>query len=361
MLAHPQVVGGDRADLRHLEHRAELVADRAQRRDGGGAVAAVDEPLGLDLGAGARCEAGPEVGQAIRPQARDAELRRAVDGVLAGDRVDVGARGARSEQRVGHRLRGAGRHAPLEPHLIDRGVPARERADAVGRAHDGVEASEERVPPHVEVDALGDVVGGLDVEGHARDRPQRAQADDHPGEVGLSSHDVDERAVRRDELQPGDGRGEVAEAVARAVRAGGDRAADRDVRQRRHRGKGELRRSQGIGKLGVRQSRGDRDRAGGVVDGDLGREPVERQQLVGVADVGERVPRPDDADARRAGHGLSDIVERHRPADPRRPVDVVAGPVGPGHRQGPCSPFRLPTGGSALHGKTIQSSVRRQT
>ena len=86
--------------------------------------------LGLDLLAVAGGEAHAEVRQAIRPRARDAELRRAVDGIEAEDRVAVDRRRDGAEQLVALLL-GRVADAALDPHLVDRLAPAGEDADAV--------------------------------------------------------------------------------------------------------------------------------------------------------------------------------------------------------------------------------------
>ena len=71
----------------------------------------------------------------------------------------------------------------LEPHLVHGRAPAREGADGVGAREDLVEVLEQRVPGQPLEDVLADLVGGLDVEGDPRDRPERAERDDVPLEV----------------------------------------------------------------------------------------------------------------------------------------------------------------------------------
>ena len=69
--AHPQRVGGDRADLGDLQQRARpRRPGRAAPRSPSTACARGTMVLGLDLVAGARREAHAEVRQAVRPAAR---------------------------------------------------------------------------------------------------------------------------------------------------------------------------------------------------------------------------------------------------------------------------------------------------
>ena len=78
-------------------------------------------------------------------------------------------------------------HAALDPHLVDRLAPAREDADAVAARGDLVEVLEQRVPREPLEDALAHLVRRLDVERDARDRAERAEADDHAVEVGVAA------------------------------------------------------------------------------------------------------------------------------------------------------------------------------
>ena len=182
-----------------------------------------DDELGLDLVAGARGEAHLEVRQAIRPRARAAELGRAVHGVDAEDRVAVDGRGPRAVQ-VGGSVLGRVGHDALDPHLVGRLAPAGEDADAVAERGDRVEVGEEGVPREALEHALADLVGGLGVERHPGHRAERAEPDDHPVEVRVAAGGGDDLAVGGHHLERGDGGGEVAVAVARAVRRRGDRA-----------------------------------------------------------------------------------------------------------------------------------------
>ena len=108
--AHPQLVGGDRADLADLEHGARgSRRGRGRRGSPPSACGRAHVVLGLDLLAVAGREAHAEVRQAVRPRARDAELRRAVDGIEAQDRVAVDRRRDRAEELVALLLGRVGR------------------------------------------------------------------------------------------------------------------------------------------------------------------------------------------------------------------------------------------------------------
>jgi hypothetical protein len=192
-------------------------------------------------------------------------LRTGVDGIEPEDRVPVDGRGKRAEQAVLGRFRRLA-HPALDPHLIGRRAPAREHAHAVAAPLDRVEVLEQCVPAESLEHALAHVVGGFDVEREARDRAQRAQADDEAVEVGIASTGRDDRAVRRDELQRGDRGREVPVSVARAVCGGRDGAADGDVRQRCEVVQRQAVAVQRPGELAVAHARTERDRVLGVVD-----------------------------------------------------------------------------------------------
>ena len=181
----------------------------------------------------------------------------------------AGLAGGAGARQLGGRIAGAA----LEPDLVDLPAPARERRDGV-RAREDVVA--ERVPGEPLEDVLAHLVGRLDVQLEAHDRAERAERDDVALEVLLTAADGDELAAGGHELQRGDGRGEVAVAVARAVRGGRDGARDRDVRQR-----GEVGERHALaGQLGRQRAVADAARHGDdaapVVDADLRRERVEQ-------------------------------------------------------------------------------------
>ena len=229
--AQPEPVGGDGADLADVQERPDLLGELAQRRDRRARVAPLEQVLGLELGARAGRELGAKVGQALVPWAGLAELRRAGAGIGAGDRVELARRRARAEQ-LGARLERRP-HALLDPHLARDLAPGREDADAVAGGHELVEVVFERSPGQILVDLLAHLVAGLDAERHARHGAERAEADHGPVEVDLAAADRAKLARRGEDLESLDRRREVAEGIAGAVRRRGDRAADRDVRQRR--------------------------------------------------------------------------------------------------------------------------------
>ena len=201
----PQVVAGHRADLGDLQQRGDEVAQRPDGLQRGDRVGARDQELRLQLVAVARREVHPEVRQAVVPRAGLAQLRGAVHGVDAGQRVAGAVGGGRAEQVGAQRV--AGRDAGLAPDLLD-GVagPVGEEAHGVGAAGDLVQVRQRRRPRQVDVDLLRDVVRGLDVEGHAGDHAERAERDDGAGEVVVAAADRPQRAVGSDDLQGGDGR-----------------------------------------------------------------------------------------------------------------------------------------------------------
>jgi hypothetical protein len=105
--------------------------------------------------------------------------------------------------------------------------------------------------------ALADLVGGLDVEGDAGDRAERAQPHDQAVEVGVAPRGDQRLAAGGDQLQAGDRGGQVAVAVAGAVGGGGHRAPDRDVGQRGQVGQGHPLGRQRLGQLAVERTAAD--------------------------------------------------------------------------------------------------------
>ena len=140
------------------------------------------------------------------------------------------------------------RVAALEPDLVD-ALPAREHADAVG----GVEHVGDVLPAQAFEDALPDLVERLGVEREPRDHAEPAEVHDHAVEVRVATLGLDDVAGVGDELQRAHRRGQVA--GAGAVRAGGDRAGHRDVRERgevvQRRAAFEVLRQRAVGEAGV--------------------------------------------------------------------------------------------------------------
>lgn len=134
--------------------------------------------------------------------------------------------------------------------------------------------------------------------------PSAPRATTLPSKSGSPRLTVRRLAVRADEVEGGDGRCERAVLDPRAVRAGGDGTRDGDVRERGEVAERPPRRLRLGRHLAVcRMAR----HAGGAarrVDDDGGRQVDERDEhgAVGIRDVGEVgefVPRPEGADARR--------------------------------------------------------------
>ena len=112
------------------------------------------------------------------------------------------------------------------------------------------------------------------------------------------------------------------------------RSCDRDVRQRGEVVQGQPLVVEPLDQLAVLQPRAEGDRLRAVVHehagGErlLGVQRLERDQVRGVGDAVERVPRAEHVHAGRAGDDVPQLVEARRPVQPRRPVAVVARPVG---------------------------------
>src|SRR5918998_249562 len=139
-------------------------------------VPARDQVLRLQLLAAARREAHAEVRQAVGPEARPAQLRRAGRGVEAEDGVPVDGRRDRAEEVVPYVL-GLVRDPALDPDLIHVLAPAGKDADAVAARGDLVEVLVEGFPSKALEDPLAHPVGGLHVQGDPGDRAQRAEPD----------------------------------------------------------------------------------------------------------------------------------------------------------------------------------------
>ena len=154
-------------------------------------------------------EAHAEVGQPVPPRAGHAQLGGAVDRVELDDRVPVDGGRGRAEQLVEERLGVAGDPA-LDPDLVDRLAPAGEHAHAVAGGGDLVEVLVQGVPCERLEHPLADLVGRLDVQGDAGDGTEGAEPDDQAVELVVAPGDGAELAGGGDQLQAGDGGGEVA-------------------------------------------------------------------------------------------------------------------------------------------------------
>ena len=200
-------------------------------------------------------------------------------------------------------------------------APAREDADAVARAeHRPARASHGQALEH----ALADLVGGLDVERHARHHAERAERDDHAVEVRIAAAGGDQLAARGHQLQRRDRGREVA--GPGAVGGGGDRARDRDVRQR----------AQVVQRQPVRASGARRRRrsAGGPAPSRSRRRPRCRRGRPSSATSSSESPMSvnewREPIARMRGardDDLPQLLDRPRAVHRPRPVLVVARPV----------------------------------
>ena len=303
--AEPEVVGGDGAELGDDEVRGDVVADLLDGGDGVGAVAEGDEVLGLELLAAGGGEVHAEVGEALEPGAGDAELLGAVFGREAGERVEALGGGAGAEE-LGADVEGLAGvrfvrvNAGLDPDLGGAVVlPVGEEADAVCGGEDLDEVLAEDVEGEVFVDDLADLVGGLDAEAKAGDEAECAEVDDGAEEgvlvgweAGVTGEGVELAGVRAgggDDLDGGDGGGEIAIPDARPVGGGGGAAGDGDVRQRGEIVEGKALGVEPRGEVAVGDAGADGDGGGGAVEGD-GSEVREGDLVaVGVGDAVEGV------------------------------------------------------------------------
>ena len=106
--AHPELVGGDRADLADVQQRADPGGQGEQGGDRRPPVRSGHEVLGLKLLAGARHELETEVRQPAVPRPGHAQLLRASGGVAARDRVQAAGGGPRPEREPRAHPRGPG-------------------------------------------------------------------------------------------------------------------------------------------------------------------------------------------------------------------------------------------------------------
>ncbi len=174
-------------------------------------------------------------------------------GIEAEDHVALGGRRAGVEE-LGDVV------AALHPHRVQRRAEARDDADAVTGAGDGVEVLAERVPREPFEDPLAQLERGLDVERDARDDAERAEVHDRALEVGVAALEPSQLAVGGQQLERAHRRGEVAVGVAGPVRGGRDRARHRDVRERGEVVQGEAAAVELDRQLAVREAGAEADR-----------------------------------------------------------------------------------------------------
>ena len=175
------------------------------------------------------------MGEALVPGAGDAELLGAVFGGVSGEGVEFFGGELCVEELGGEGVGDAGVEAALDPDLGDAVVlPVGEEADAVAAEEDLVEMFFELRHGEVFVDGLRDLEGGLDVEGDAGDDAEGSEMDDGAEELVavFGAGEGVELAVGGDDLDGGDGGGEVAVVDAGAVGSGGGGSDDGDVGER---------------------------------------------------------------------------------------------------------------------------------
>ena len=225
--AHPQLVGGDGADLGDKQERLDAAREPPDGCEGLNGVPARKEVLRLDLFAAARREPHPEVWDAVRPGTGPAQLRGAGGGIHHAGRMHLGGRRHRAEKISLHAVGFI--RAALDPDLFHDLTPVGEEAHAVGDRGDLLEVLLDRVPAQPLVHALLDLVGRLHVKGDPRDHAECPQPDHHAIEVRIAPRHPHDLATGCDQLQPGNGGGQVAMPHARTVRSGRNRAGNRDV------------------------------------------------------------------------------------------------------------------------------------
>ncbi|GAA2878680.1 hypothetical protein GCM10020220_080620 [Nonomuraea rubra] len=190
----------------------------------------------------------------------------------------------------------------------------------------------ERVLAQSLADVLAQLEGGYEVERERGDDAECADRHHGAGEVGVAARERQQRAVGGDELDPRHGGGQAPHGVARAVRAGRDRAADGDVRQRgqvRQREPGPVQQRR---ERRVRRARPHPHRGRGAVDLHLVRHPVEHHQVaVGVGDVVEGVRAAEGPHGGAARDEPLQLVEGGRMVEVFRVECGVSSPIAQRH------------------------------
>ena len=235
--AEPEFVGGDGAEFTHHQMLGELALHGVERAERGGTILSRHEVFGLELGAGAGREFHLEVRQAQVPWAEDAHLVGGGRRIHDGDGV-IGTIGRPGAEEIAGAQRGIGE--ALEPDMGDAvAIPVGEGADGVGGRGDGLEVVDIGRERQIDVEVLAHLEAGHDVDGDGCDDAECTETDHGAVEVGIAAPEGDGVARGGDELERGDGGGEVLVLVARAMGGGADRADDRDVRQRSEIGEGK--------------------------------------------------------------------------------------------------------------------------
>ncbi len=323
--AQPELVGCRGAQLAHEQDRLDVVGQRVHRPQRRRSVGAGDEVLALDLVAEGRLAVEAEVRQAREPRSGHAaelgEVGQALERVGLDDPAAV-------QQHVRHRI--VVRVEPgLDPDVAEQvGLPPREDRHAVAGAGDLVEPLERGIPRHVAVDVLPCPIRGLHGERQRDDHAERAHADRERIEVGVALPHLADIAVGADEADAADRAREHAVRVARPVRAGRRRPADRDVRQRTEVVQRPPAFVEPQRELAVAGAGGDLDGRGIRVEGEPAGESCEVDQRAGrVGQIGERVARAERVHRPAGGERRLHLFDRRCADDPRCGVLVRSGPV----------------------------------
>ncbi|GMA92702.1 hypothetical protein GCM10025869_32310 [Homoserinibacter gongjuensis] len=224
--------------------------------------------------------------------------------------------------------------ASLEPQLVDGVgiVPSGEEAHAVaerGELVEGVEHSDER---QLAVDGLCDGEGRLDVELEPCHEAERPERDHGPREVGFAAPQRDELARAVDELDAAHRGRERPVANARAVRAGGDGARDRDVGEGCEVREREIARLERAREFAVAEAGRGGDARAVVGDADVagvGESGRRQEHACGVGDGREGMPRAERAQGTGSGirHERLHLVDGARRDHPVGAEREVTGPV----------------------------------
>ena len=245
--------------------------------------------------------------EALVPRARDAELLGAVFGRMPGEWVEVAGGEFGSVEVGGEGSGGVGGDAVLDPDLGGAVVlPVGEEADAVAACEDVIEVMLEVSEGEVFVDGLGDLEGGLDIEGDSgKDTESSEMNDGSRKDVGVfGARDGVDGPVVGDDLEGGNGGGEVSVGGAGAVGGGGAGSDDGDVGQG-----GEVVEGKAAGidvgsELAVGDSGADGDGFGVGVKGD-GVEGFERDLVLGA--VGDGVEGVAGSEGAELDAGFDDL------------------------------------------------------
>ena len=185
----------------------------------------------------------------------------------------------------------------------------------------------EHLPAETFEHPLLHLVGRLHVQSDPGDCAEGTQSDHQAVEVGVTSGCLDDLTAGRHDRKPGDRGREVATGDARAVRRRRHGTGDGDVGKRGEGVQGHALVVQRLDQIAVLHTATAGDRLCFMVDDHVSGQVLERDQLPGVGDVVERVPRAQHMHAGCVGDDLLHLFHRRRSVQLLRPVRVVAGPV----------------------------------